>query len=109
MQLRYLKPVTLCSSERIKQENGEKVLKYKDVQNYNVQIQNIEDEVSASIYGSDITKMLRLKSPNKKLENYLIPKVNNREDNISNYFIKVNGSIYKVSAVTESKIDIERL
>lgn len=109
MQLRYLKPVTLCSSERIKQDNGEKVLQYNDIQNYNVEIQNIEDEVSASIYGSNITKMLRLKSPNKKLENYLIPKVNNKEDNISNYFIKISDSIYKINAVTESKIDIERL
>ena len=109
MQLRYLKSVTLQKGIKTQQANGEITLTYEKIQDYNVQIQSIEDDVSASIYGSNITKMLMLKSPNKVLENYLIPKANNKEDNISNYYISYDNSIYKISAVNSSKVDIERI
>ena len=109
MQLRYLNKVTLMKGENIPQKNGELVLEYKNIKDYNVQVQNLEDEVSASVYGSNINKMLRLKSPNKLLEKFLMPKVSNKQDNISNYYISYEDSIYKISAVNSVKIDIERI
>lgn len=109
MQLRYLEKVTLKVATKVKQDNGAYIDTYTKVNDYNVQKQELEDEVSASIYGADINKMLRLKSPNGKLEKYLIPKVSNKEDNISKYFIFIDDTQYKIKAVTSSKIDIERL
>ena len=47
MQLRYLNKVTLMKGENIPQKNGELVLEYKNIKDYNVQVQNLEDEVSA--------------------------------------------------------------
>ena len=109
MQLRYLTKITLYKGNDIPQKNGELVLGYERINDYNVQTQNIEDDVSASIYGSNINKMLRLRSPNKVLENYLIPKVNNKADNISKYYIGYEDSMYRISAVNTARIDIERI
>lgn len=72
-------------------------------------MQAIEDEISSTIYGANINRMLRLKSPRYKLEDYLITKVDNINDNISNYYVEIDDHDYKIIAVTRSKIDIERL
>lgn len=109
MQLRYLEEVVLSKATKIKQTNGTYIDDYKAIGKYKVQKQTLEDEVSASIYGSDVIKMYRLKSPTGKLERQLIPKVNNKEDNISKYYIFVDNVQYKIKAVTTSKVDIERL
>lgn len=108
MQLRYLEPAILKVAIKEKQDNGTYIDTYTIIDTYMVQKQELQDQVSASIYGADINKMLRLKSPNAKLEKYLIPKVNNREDNISKYYIFIDDSQYKIKAVTSARIDIER-
>jgi hypothetical protein len=51
--------------------------------------------------------MLRLSSPLHKLEEYLLPKVDNTEDNISSYYIFYGTKTYKIVAVAEDRIDIE--
>lgn len=109
MQLRYLQEVILYVVEKEKQDNGIYVDTYNKIKKYKVLVQTLEDEVSASIYGADINKMYRLTSPNATLEKYLIPKVNNKADNISKYFIELDKSKYKIKAVNKFKIDIERL
>ena len=43
------------------------------------------------------------------LESFLIPKVDNKKDNISLYFIELENSKYKIKSVTSSGIVIERL
>lgn len=108
MLLRYLKPITLKKAEKQKQSNGTYKNTYNVISVHNVQLQNItDDEVSATIYGSNINKMLRLSSPLGKLEEYLLPKVDNKEDNISYYYIFIGTRIYKIVAVAEDRIDIE--
>lgn len=82
---------------------------YKFIDNYRVQEQTLEDEVSSTIYGSDINKMLRVASPLHRLERYLIPKVDNKEDNISYYYLFYKETQYKVVAVREYYIDLERV
>lgn len=109
MQLRYLQEIVLKKADKKKQLNGTYIDEYKTIDTFKVQFQDLENEVDASIYGSDVINMLRLKSPNLKLENYLIPKVNNKEDNISKYFIFINNVQYKIKAVSKSKIDIQRI
>lgn len=76
---------------------------------YKVVIQELNDNVSATIYGADINKILRISSVNKILEILLKEKLNNTSDNISKYRISYGTSKYKVKDVKSRYIDIERL
>ena len=76
---------------------------------YKVITQELNDNVSATIYGADINKILRISSVNKILEILLKEKLNNTSDNISKYRFHYNNSIYKVKDVKSKYIDIERL
>ena len=76
---------------------------------YKVVIQELNDNVSATIYGADINKILRISSVNKILEILLKEKLNNSSDNISKYRISYGESSYKVKDVKSKYIDIERL
>ena len=87
MLIRYLKSIILKKAITVKQENGSRIEEYEDINEYQVQIQEVDDQVSASIYGASIIKMLRIKSSLSKLENYLETKLNNTTDNISKYYI----------------------
>lgn len=107
MQLRYLENVELYKATKVKQPNGVKVNSYTKIDDYKVQKQEITDEASISIYGATINKMYRISSPNRLLEKYLKPKINDRQDNISLYFVKYNDVLYKITAVRENWIDIE--
>ena len=108
MLLRYLKPITLKKAYKEKQANGTYKNSYTDINSYRVQMQSLtDDEVSATIYGANINKMLRLSSPLGNLEEYLLPKVDNKEDNISNYYIDYKTKTYKIVAVSDDRIDIE--
>ena len=108
MLLRYVKPITLKRAEKQKQSNGTYKNTYDIIADYKVQLQNItDDEVSATIYGANINKMLRLSSTLGKLEEYLLPKVDNKQDNISYYYIFIGNRTYKIVSVAEDRIDIE--
>jgi len=108
MLLRYLKPITLKKAEKQKQSNGTYKNTYNDIDVYNVQTQNLtDDEVSATIYGANINKMLRISSPLGNLEEYLLPKVDNKSDNISYYYIFIGTKTYKIVSVAEDRVDIE--
>ena len=74
-----------------------------------VVVQELNDNVSATIYGADINKILRISSVNKILEILLKEKLNNTSDNISKYRISYGESKYKVNDVKSKYIDIERL
>lgn len=108
MLLRYLSPISLFKTTKIKQLNGTYINSYTKINDYNVQMQDLTDDIiSASIYGANITKMLRIISPLNKLEKYLLPKVNNKSDNISQYYIFIDNRCYKIVSVSNSRIDIE--
>lgn len=108
MLLKYLKLITLKKCTKIKNSNGTYTNSYTKIDDYKVQMQNLtDDEVSATIYGANINKMLRISSPLNKLEKYLLPKVNNKADNISCYYIFFENRIYKINSVSENRIDIE--
>lgn len=107
--IRYLESVELVKSVSEKQPNGTVVKTFNHIGYYRVQKNSIEDEVSASIYGANITKMWNIASPLKDLEQYLIPKVENQEDNISLYFIMLGETRYKINSVKDSGITIERV
>ena len=107
--LRYLETVGLYKIVKKKQPNGSYINDYELVKSYKVQKQNINDQVSATIYGASITKMFKISTPLLTLEKYLLPKVDNKEDNISLYTIKVDNNMYRIRSVLESGIEIERI
>lgn len=107
--VRYLKEVNLLKSVNVKQPNGAYIKSYENIGSYKVQEKTLNDEISASIYGANINKMLNLSTALGDLEEYLIPKVDNKEDNISLYFIKIKDKIYKITSVRTGSIVVERL
>lgn len=108
-QLRYLHTCILCSRERIKQANGDIVGQYPDIREYLIQAQEIADETSASIYGADINKMLRISSPRSELEDVLLEKINFTSDNVTNYCIKFGRFVYEIKSVKKNWIDLKIL
>ena len=110
MLIKNLNKATLKKAIKEKTSTGNLIVSsYEKIKDYNIQEQVLQDEVTSTIYGSDVNKMLRIASPLHDLENYLIPKVENKEDNISNYYIFYKGIQYKIIAVRDYYIDISRL
>lgn len=107
MLLRYLKRVELKKSVINKTVNGSRTESYEPIKKYDVQIQELDDEVSASIYGASLVNMLRIKTPLSTLEKLLRTKLNNKTDNISKYYVFIDGNKYKIKAVNNRGIDIE--
>lgn len=80
---------------------------YEVIKKYRIQEQVLQDEVTSTIYGSDVNKMLRIATPLHDLESYLLPKVDNVEDNVSLYYIFYKGKQYKIVAVRDYFIDLK--
>ena len=109
MQLRYLKNVDLNKVTKTKQPNGTYIETLTLISSYSIQKQDLNDDVSASVYGADINKILRIKSVNRELEEYLKPKVSNQTDNVSKYYIIMDKIQYKIRSVRENWLDIEAI
>lgn len=107
MQIRYKEIITLKKKQKTKQSNGVYIDNYVYHGKYTIIKEDMLDEVSASVYGSIINKMYRISSARHNLEKFLKPLINNKQDNISNYKIDYNGSLYKIVAVKDYWIDIE--
>jgi capsular polysaccharide biosynthesis protein len=107
MQLSRLKPAVLKVATKTKQANGSYVEEYTKVTDYKVILQELVDEVSASMYGANLNKTYRVSSPRETLEIYLQGKLNNTSDNISKYFLFIQDKQYKIVSVKEHWVDIE--
>lgn len=107
--IRYLEDIELVKSTNRKQPNGTFIKDFSHIKNYRIQKKSLDDEVNASIYGANITKMWDITTPLGDLEEYLITKVDNKEDNISLYFIVLNNMRYKINSARKSGITIERI
>lgn len=107
--VRYLKPAMLLKSTKVKQANGTIVDTYSDVEEYKIQANTLNDDVSATIYGSNVINMLSVSTALGDLESLLQSKINNKEDNISLYFIRFRNSIYRIKSVSDNSIVVERL
>ena len=109
MQICRLNICTLLKGQRSKVGNGTYVTEYQELGSYKMIPQELLDQVSASIYGANINKTIRISSVRRKLELLLSIKVNNKADNISSYFIKYDNKIYKIVSVKINWIDIEAI
>ena len=107
MQLSRLKPAVLKVATKTKQANGSYVEEYTKVTDYKVILQELVDEVSASMYGANLNKTYRVSSPRETLEIYLQGKLNNTSDNISKCFLFIQDKQYKIVSVKEHWVDIE--
>ena len=107
--IRKLKPSVLYKAIKVKQPNGIYTKEFEKIDDYNVEVNNLTDEVSATIYGANIDNMLNIDDSLGNLYKYLNPKVENESDNISLYYIEIDGTKYKIKSVKESGIIIERL
>ena len=106
-QLRRLSEVTLQKSNKAKRANGTRQTAYEDIETYHVIAEEITDSIYASIYGSNLSKMLRISSPLTSLESFLKGKNTDGTDNLSLYFILVGNKRYKITAVMNNWVDIE--
>ena len=107
MQLRYLKDVDLKKATKEKQPNGTYIETLTLINSYSIQKQDLNDDVSASVYGADINKIARIKSVKGELEAYLKPKVNNDNDNVSKYYVIMENTQYSIVSVRDNWIDIK--
>lgn len=105
-QLRYLVEAELDKTTLARQDNGSVLASYAKVSDHLVQLQELTDEISASIYGADVNRMYRISSPCHELETYLFSKVNNTSDNVSLYTVVLNDLRYKIVVVRNNWIDI---
>ena len=108
-QLRYLINAQLDKATRFKEDNGVTTVSYSQINIFTIQQQELTDEISASIYGANVNRMLRVSSPHCELESYLKDKVNNTADNVSLYSLLIDGFRYKIVAVKKNWVDIELL
>lgn len=107
MLLRYLENAYLKKATKTKQPNGTYIEELEDVEIYKIQTQELDDEISASVYGANVYKMLRIRSIKKDLESYLYARATNKTDNISLYYVFIGGRKYRVKAVNQKGIDLE--
>lgn len=107
--IRNLEQVELLKATKEKQNNGTNIKTWTLIKNYNVQKKTLSDLVNATLYGSEIVRMYEISSPLQDLEKYLMPKVDNVEDNISLYVIKIGNNKYKINSVKLDGIVIERI
>ena len=108
-QLRYLISAQVDKATNTRQANGSVTTSYTKQADFNVQLQELTDEISASIYGADVNRMYRVSSPRCVLETYLFDKVNNTSDNVSLYSMLINGHRYKIVNVRNNWVDISLL
>lgn len=110
MLVKNLNKCTLKKAIKAKTSTGNIIISdYEKINDYRIQEQILQDEVTSTIYGSDVNKMKRVASPLHRLERYLLPKVDNVDDNISLYYIFYKEFQYKIVAVREYFIDLERV
>lgn len=106
-QLRYLKKYDLYKITKTRQPNGAIVETYSLDKSGTCQLQELVDEVSASIYGANLNKTYRLSTPRNVLETYLGTLMTPSLDNISEYVLVISSMKYKIVSVKWHWVDVE--
>lgn len=106
MRIIDLENVTLYGVIKDKKSDGDPTENYNNLGIYKAGVQYLDDSVAASIYGANVNKTYRVSSLHFDLEKYLLPKINNSPDNLSNYLIGYLGNKFKLERVTPKYIDM---
>lgn len=107
MKLIRLEDITLYKLSKTTLPDGERAETLDQGTPYQALIQYLDDEVAVATYGADVNKVHRIATINNKLEKTLIPRVRNKQDNVSNYIIEYNNNQYSILKVTPRYIDIK--
>lgn len=108
-QIIRLKELDLYKVISTQSADGDFIKTYEFVKSYKVEREELRDTLSATIYGSDINKVMRFSSLRNELESYLYTKLNNSNDNISKYQVKFEDNYYKIEDLTRKYVDVKRL
>lgn len=108
MKLIRMEDIKLCKLIRVPLLDGDIGEDFEDVKTYKgmVQYHLGSDEVAAAAYGADIDTIQRIATIHNELEQYLLPLVHNKEDNVSKYVIVLFGNAFSIRKVTPKYIDI---
>ena len=108
MKLSRLEQIKLYKLVRTKLPDGDFNTVNELVNTYQAIIQYMyDDEVAVATYGADVDKIHRLGTVHNELELFLIPKIRNKIDNVSNYIIEYNGNYYNILKVTPRYVEIK--
>lgn len=106
MRIIDLENVTLYKVTKGTKPDGDPTESHNEINTYEAGVQYLDDSVAASIYGANVNKTYRVSSLHSDLEKYLLPKINNSPDNLSNYLIGYLGNKFKLERVTPKYIDM---
>lgn len=106
MRLTRLEKVTLYEVTKGVKPDGDPTEDYELISEYDAGVQYLDDSVAASVYGANVTKTYRVSSLHSEIEKYLLPRINNSQDNLSNYLIEYLGNKFKIERVTPKYLDM---
>ena len=103
MRLDNLKKIILKKSIKEKQLNGTYINNYRNISEAYIIHNPIEDELSATIYGTDLNRIVRITSKDLEFNNLIKSKLNSNEDNIKMYYIELENVLYTIEMVKPYK------
>ena len=106
MKLTRLEDITLHKLTKVTLPDGERADVPDEGITYQALIQYLDDEVATAMYGADIAKVHRVATIRNELEHFLLPKVENKQGNISDYILSYNGNYYSILKVTPRYLDM---
>lgn len=109
LPLRYLKQAVLVKGLKVQQSNGSWVEEYSFVKDFLVDIQALNDEISASLYGADMNKTYRVVTPHHELEKMMMEKTNSGSDNVTKYALNIGDYSYRIVSARDGWLDVELL
>jgi len=107
MKLTRLEDITLHKITKVTLPDGDRDDQLDDGTTYQALIQYLDDEVATAMYGADVVKVHRVATIRNELEKFLLPKVRNKKDNISNYILSYNDNYYSILKVTPRYLDMQ--
>jgi len=108
MKLTRLEEIILYKITKTTLPDGERTDSYDEGTPYQALIQYLtNDRVAVATYGADVDKIHRVCTLRHDLEKFLISKVRNKTDNVSNYVIKYNNNYYNVLKVTPRWLEMK--
>ena len=107
MKLTRLEEVKLHKLEKVTLPDGERTEQLDEGTPYQALIQYLDDDVATATYGADVDKVHRVATIRNELEQFLLPLVENKAGNISDYLLVYNGNMYSIIRVTPRYIDMK--
>lgn len=106
MRLIRLEQIKLYKKIKVTKSDSDTTEEYNELSIYDAIVQYLDDSVSIEMYGTNVSKTYRIETVNNKLEEFLLPKINNKKDNLSDYLIEYKSNKFAIQRVTPKYIDM---